>query len=380
MVAYSLVTVSLPFRFQELGLSVVQYGTVLAVYALGMLATESLWGALAFRIGRPGVLLGLGAALTLVILGIGGARTFLEFVAVFGLLGILFIFPIPLSRWLSLTARGPGTAGAGTGRYGLFFGIGLVAGTSVGPLVFVEVGFVPLVLASLALSAVATTLFALVPWRDVPIPVHDRGVRRQAREVLRRHFVLCAGLVAVYFVAYCLTINFLQYYSVSLFGGTPSAAGYAIGAARTVTLTAGFLLGPVIDRWSPARSAPLGFLGMAAGALVTFFATNYSGMVAATLLFSAGSGCLSASLLPLALGPIPRPAQGTAVGIFGSFEDLGLLLGPILIGEFYATYGPRSIFPLVAGIAGFGGVMAVLIPKWLGAAGKPSIPSLPKHA
>lgn len=361
MASYALVTVTLPFRFEALGLSVLQYGTVLAVNALGMLATEGLWGLVAFRIGRPRVILSLGTGLTVVLFALGFDRSFFEFAATYGLVGVLFIFPIPLSRWLSLTARGPGTGGAGTGRYGLFFGVGLVAGTAVGPLAFVGYGYLPVAVAAVLISVVATLLLASAPWTAVALPERRPSAPRQVREIFQRHFTLCAALVTVYFVAYCLSVNFLQYYSVALFGGTPTAAGYVIGAARAVTLTSGFLLGPTIDRWGPSRAAPIGFLTVAFGALATLASTDYTEMVAATILFSTGTGLLSATLLPLALAPVPSESQGTAVGIFGSFEDLGLLLGPILIGGVYSGYGARSVFPLVAGVAVGGALLAALV-------------------
>jgi MFS family permease len=379
MASYALIIVALPFRFQELGLSVFQYGTVLAVYALGMLATESLWGALAFRIGRPRPIVLLGGLVAAILLSIGLSSSYPTFAVTLGLLGMFVIFPVPLMRWLALTARGPGTAGSGTGRYGLFFGAGLVAGTAAGPFLDIQLGFLPLALGAVALSAVSTLILALLPWNDVGLPPRERGTRRQVRAVLTRHFTACSLLVVLYFVTYSLMINFLQYYSVALFGGTPTEAGYVIGAARGTALIAGFLLGPIADRWGAAQVAPLGFVLMVAGALSTFFSTSYTEMVAATLLLAVGAGWLSSSLLPLALGPVPRSAQGTAIGVFGSFEDLGLLVGPILIGAVYATYGASSIFPVVAGVGLFGSAVALIVRR--GSRTEPTVrvPVLPEH-
>jgi len=365
MAAYSLVVVTLPFRFQELGLSVLQYGTVLAVYALGMLATESLWGALAFRIGRPRPVVLLGGLVVAILCAIALASSFPAFAVTLGLLGMFVIFPVPLMRWLALTARGPGTAGSGTGRYGLFFGAGLVVGAAAGPFLYVQIGFLSLAVLAAALSATSTLLLAVLPWHEVGLPPRELGARRQVRAVLTRHFALCSLLVVLYFVTYSLTVNFLQYYSVDLFHGTPTQAGYVIGAARGTGLLAGFFLGPLSDRWGAARVSPTGFLLMVAGIFGTLFAVSYAEMVAATLVFAVGAGWLSASLLPLALGPVPRSAQGTAIGVFGSFEDLGLLVGPVLIGAVYATYGATSIFPVVAAVGLLGGAVSLMLGRSL---------------
>ena len=79
------------------------------------------------------------------------------------------------------------------------------------------------------------------------------------------------------------------------------------------------------------------------------------------MVFSAGVGWLSASLLPLALAPVRRPLQGTAIGVFGSFEDFGLLIGPILISAVYAELGAQSIFLVVGIIAAVGAVFSSLL-------------------
>jgi MFS family permease len=378
MVSYALIIVALPFRFQQLGLSVFQYGTALAVFAFGMLATESLWGALAFRIGRPRPIALLGGLVAVILLSVGLSSSFFAFVVTLGLLGMFVIFPVPLMRWLALTARGPGTGGSGTGRYGLFFGVGLVAGTAAGPLVFVQVGFLPLAVGAVALSVVSTLVLTVLPWKEVGLPPRELGTLGQVRAVLTRHFAACSLLVVLYFVTYSLSVNFLQYYSVALFGGTPAEAGYVIGAARATSLVAGFLLGPLTDRWGAAQVAPAGFLLMVAGTLGTLYATSYTEMIAATLVLGVGAGWLSASLLPLALGPVPRPAQGTAVGVFGSFEDLGLLVGPVLIGAVYATYGATRIFPVVAAV-GLLGVGVAWVLRRNASKGPTAAPGLPLH-
>jgi MFS family permease len=379
MVAYAFVIVALPFRFMALGLSVFAYGTVLAVYAVGMLATEGVWGSLAFRLGDPRVVFGLGAALSLTYLTLGLVGSYPALLLTLLAFGILVVFPVPFCRWLSLTARGPGQEATGTGRYGLFVGAGLVVGASLGPLLYVVLGYLYLAVVAAGISVVATTVFATIRWDELPIPPSTGGARRELRDLLHRPFLAVAGLVATYYLCFCLTTNFLQYYSVSLFGGTPTESGFAIGAARAVTVVAGFVLGPSVDRWSPARSAPLGFALLAVGALGTFAAVTYPEMIAATLVFSVGAGCLAAALLPLALARVPSRAQGTAVGVFGSFEDLGLFLGPLVIGGIYAMYGARSIFPAAGAIALIGGALAAAVPRWTSLRGETRVADTPER-
>ena len=359
--SYALLAVALPFRFQSLGLSVVEYGVAIASLALGMLLTESVWGVLAFRVGNTRTIVGLGIASGLVYAVIGVSTTFLTLAISLGLLGALFIFQVPLTRWMALTALGPGTGGRGTGLYGLFSGAGLVAGTALGPIIFVDFGFLDLTVVVVASYAVGVALLVLLPWNRVTLPPRQPGFVRQVRAVFTRPFAIVVSLVILAFIAKSLVWNFLQYYSVFLFHGTPSDAGYVIGAAQATSLVAGAALGILVDRWGPGRSTPFGFVLLTLGAFGTLFSSSYGEMVGTTMLFSAGVGWLSASLLPLALAPVARPLQGTAIGVFGSFEDFGLLIGPILISAVYAGYGVQSIFLVVGVIAAVGAVFSFLL-------------------
>jgi len=358
--SYSLLAVSLPFRFQDLGLSVVEYGLAIGAFALGMLVTESVWGVLAFRIGNLRTVLALGICVAFVYVAIDLSTSFLALAASLTLFGALAIFPVPLFRWMALRAGGPGTEGVGTGRYGLFFGAGMVAGSALGPLLYITVGFGSLMTVVLATYAVGLALMAALPWREVRLPPVTPGTLSQVRGVLTSPFLFAAGLVVLDYLSFTLIINFLQIYSVSTFHGTQADAGYVIGLARETLLAAGFLLGGSVDRFRPLRTVPFGFLLIALGAFGTLFSTSYVEMVGATLLFATGMGWLSAGMLPLALEGMPVPLQGTAVGVFGSFEDLGLLVGPVIISAVYAGYGANSAFLFVGFVALAGTLVAAI--------------------
>jgi NNP family nitrate/nitrite transporter-like MFS transporter len=359
--SYAMLAVALPFHFQVLGFSVVQYGIAIAVLAFGMLLTESFWGVLAFRIANARTILGLGFAVTLVYVGIGEVTSYLELVLLLGLLGALLIFQVPLIRWMALTALGPGTGSTGTGIYGLFSGGGLVLGTTLGPLIFVRFGFADLALLSASIFVVGVLLTVILPWRAVALPPRQSGLGRHVREVATRPFALVVSLVVLAFIAKSLILNFVQYYSVDLFHGTPTEAGYVIGAGQGTLLVAGAVLGILIDRWGAGRAAPFGFVVVLGGVLGTFFASSFLEMVGATFLIAIGLGWLSATLLPLALAPVPGRLQGTAIGVVGSFEDFGLLVGPIMIGAAYGSFGARSIFLVVGGVALAGVLLSLLV-------------------
>jgi len=59
---------------------------------------------------------------------------------------------------------------------------------------------------------------------------------------------------------------------------------------------------------------------------------------------------------------------------------MGLLVGPILIGAVYATYGALSIFPVVAVVALLGSAFAMGLPRWTTSRSPSTPPRLPGHA
>jgi predicted MFS family arabinose efflux permease len=220
------------------------------------------------------------------------------------------------------------------------------------------------------LFGVATVPLLLVPWTSVSLPRGRASGSASLRAVVERQFVLATALVVVFFMAYTLVTNFLQYYSIDLFHGTVEEAGYVIGAARGVALVAGVALGSVVDRWGSSRAAPTGFALLALGAVGTWVSPNYAAMTIATLVGATGAGCLSVTLLPMALARILPAHQGTAVGVFGSFEDLGLILGPLLFGVVYASLGPSGLFPVVAVLALAALVLTLTVPRSSAAHGR----------
>jgi MFS transporter, DHA1 family, tetracycline resistance protein len=358
--AYALIVVVLPFRFQQLGLNVVEYGAALAVYALGTLATEGLWGYLAFRMGSARVLGILAVVTAGSMLVLGFARSFLLLSVLLGIYGMLVVYSTPLIRWLGMTASGPGTASRGVGRLGVFFGLGLTAGYAAGPVVYSLGGFWLNLYVGTAVFAISTVPLLFVPWGSIGLPGSRAPAQRSLSALFERQFVLSVVLVVLFFMVYTLIMNFLQYYSIGLFHGTVDESGYVIGAARGVAVLSGVVVGSRVDRWGVHRAAPIGFLLLAVGALATWASSSYVEMTVATLLLATGAGWLTVTLLPMGLSRILPEHQGTAVGVFGSFEDLGLILGPLLLGVVYSALGPRDLFPVAAALAILGMSLALV--------------------
>ncbi|HYK93032.1 MAG TPA: MFS transporter [Thermoplasmata archaeon] len=359
----ALIGVPLAFQVQRLGIPVFQYGVLLGLVALGMLLTETYWGAVAHRLEDPRRLVGIGAVVIAATLALGFARGFLLLAIAEFTVGAVGVYLAPLVRLAGIRGAGATNEARATGRIGTAFGVGLTLGTAAGPVLFVTGGFWWDVIASAAVFAVCLGTAVTIRWPNSTGSHPEHGVTTTLRHVVSRHFTAVSALVFVEFLLISFVTNFLQYYSVDLFGATPTQAGYVLGAVRFTSMGVSYALGSTIDRRGVARSVPIGFVLLLVGLGGSWLAPNLPLMAAASVVFGVGLGWLNAALLPLALARIPGPNRGAAIGLFGSVEDLGLLVGPLLIGGLWSILGEASSFPYVVGLAGVGAIAALAVSR-----------------
>jgi len=168
------------------------------------------------------------------------------------------------------------------------------------------------------------------------------------RLVLRRpsasSLFICAML---YFMAPTLTVTFLPLYASKELGMPTVAVGLLIGSVYAIELISMPIIGYVADRYGRKRTIVAGLLVSFVLFLLYFAATND----VLLLLVSMGTGvAFAATSLLLTMIPdvtLPR-MYGATVGVFGSFEDLGSIVGPLLFGLVWSTLGPVYIFAVTA--------------------------------
>jgi predicted MFS family arabinose efflux permease len=107
------------------------------------------------------------------------------------------------------------------------------------------------------------------------------------------------------------------------------------------------LLGLLSDKFGRNRTAILGFILSACLFVLYFLASTSCELLMISI--AVGVGLAGTSIL-LAMIPdvTPNTMHGTGVGIYGSFEDLGIIIGPLLFGFVWTIYGPVFIFAAAA--------------------------------
>jgi len=170
-----------------------------------------------------------------------------------------------------------------------------------------------------------------------------------------RWLFLSATLV---FVGRALIVAFLPLYASSVIDMSVIQVGVLFASLYAAELVSTPALGWLSDRFGVKRTAVLSY------ALSGFFFLLYFLVKTVYQIFlvsiALGIG-LSGLFLLLALIPTVASSgtYGKVIGAYGSFEDLGIMIGPIIYGFVWSVYGPVYVF-LVCALAQFLAAFLVL--------------------
>ncbi len=97
------------------------------------------------------------------------------------------------------------------------------------------------------------------------------------------------------------------------------------------------------------------------GLLAVSLAGDVTTLTAAMVLFGLGRPCFSPALTALVADATPRRQRGRAMGLLGAGENVGVMLGPVVVGFLWQAVGPRPAIAAAAGLCAVG----VPVALWL---------------
>lgn len=103
-------------------------------------------------------------------------------------------------------------------------------------------------------------------------------------------------------------------------------------------------------KMKPVFASAVGLLFLAT-LLMAVFIDNFVGVVATLFMFFLAFNLLEATLPSLVSKIAPAGSKGTAIGVYNSFQFLGLFLGGALGGFLVQHVGPAAVFVFAAGLA-----------------------------
>lgn len=195
-------------------------------------------------------------------------------------------------------------------------------------------------------------------WRRLPDPRTMEGERRPAHEVAAQPsraargevlrllatggvLISCViGLVAAY--TRSGTRNFGLVMLADLRGVSEGRIGLLLSAIFLANVAVLYLVGVLVDRFGARAVLVPGWLVMAGGLVVVTRPWGYGALLIGALIYGLGSG-IGNSVPAMHISSMVPPSQrGLALGVYRTFGDAGLVIGPLLMGWLIVVVGVET--------------------------------------
>ena len=341
-----LLTPILPLFVRSLGFSIEEWGYLVTVYAVSTFLFEWLWGALSDRVDRRAfIAIGLISGSALMYLYTLRALTPLLYVLQF-IRGALFIMVGPAVKAM-VSDVNSGGIGLSMGIYSSTRRLGSVVGPFVGSVIAETWSYG----AALHVYAIIYILGALI---TLIIPKIEGVPRDESEESSLVED--CKTLLSVKAVSTLFLISVIVYMGITVIGSympiyakeVVGMSTVSVGAMFSIVNIAGFLVTPLFGWLSDTHGRMpviltcfiLSTVAMGALSLVGTSLQLILVLTAFTMCFSPITPMLLATLVEVT----PKGLLGTSMGIYSTFENLGIVLTPLIYSLIWKVYAPNAIF------------------------------------
>ncbi|GAA1990013.1 MFS transporter [Microbacterium pumilum] len=322
----------------ELGLSFLGLGLILAIYDIAEVILKPLFGALSDRIGvKPVIVGGLAVFAGACLLGVFASTPILLALARLGQGAAAAAFS-PASSSAVARLAGAGAAGRYFGRYGSWKGLGYAAGPLLGAGLIMWAGLPALFIVLTVLSVVAAGWAAWGIPQITVLPKVRATLAELVRQSTARSFLGPVILLATTTAVLGVAVGFLPY-----LGTQAGLEPLASMAAVTVLALISAVIQPGMGRrhdTAPHRSRTLmtsaGVLltaGLAAVAVAPGLVTIYL----AAILIGVGVGVITPLGFAVLAAATPPDRMGRTMGSAELGREVGDAGGPILVGAIAAA-------------------------------------------
>ncbi len=375
---YALMVVSANYAMQTYGAPAALAGLAASIFIIGTLAARIISGRIMDRLGRKRLLVA-GAVLEVVFsaLYLSG----LDFGMLFALRFLHgFAFGVcSTSIGTIVTAIVPdGRKGEGVGYYMLSVTMGAAIGPFLGMFLTQNASAQALFVVAAAVAVaglLASTLLKVPEARDVPsidaAGVSDESIQEKANEIageertegaggfrvprphlsnyLERRVIPISAVCALLFFCYSSLLTFLTPFAAERGLATPASFFFIVYAIATF-VTRPFT-GKLFDRKGDRVVMIPAFIAFILG--MGLLATVYrpTAMLIAAALLGFGVGTVQASGLALAVRIAPDDRLSLANSTFYAMLDIGVGIGPFLLGIIQPAFGYGGLFTAMAGVA-----------------------------
>jgi MFS family permease len=347
--AYQTIAPILPIYVRDLGFSIADLGLISAALGISLMIFEPLWGMFLNKIGAKKVFLFSILCSTLIVFSYTFINDLIGFIILRFLSGAVGSAGGVSSRVLVRKSFSKG------GRaYGTWYTIISIAGL-VGPIIG---GYAATIASGYNLVFyIATVIGFMALFLGFGIPeikdTNESGKEEKSKGMTKKekNTLVYASLLTIIplFLRFVYT-TFMPVFAKESekFLLNPLEISLAFTIMGLVGLFAPLLFGELSDKIGRKKII---ILGMGLNAFTFILLSTTPGVIIIYLtsaILAFGTAAVSPPLMALLTDKILPANQGIAIGVFGAGEDLGILIGPVIVGYVYQNYSAESSFLLTA--------------------------------
>ena len=336
----------MPLYVKSLGIGILGWSLLAASAALGMFILEWVWGALYDRFdGR--LLMVLSILCMTVLFPLYTIQGFIPYFLILQFLtGALGVGAGPITR-AYVSNESPKKS---VGMLASLWWASSILGRTVGPLLGAFIAQIwsfhySFYASALLFLATIPLILTGFPKREMPHRKGSLNIIKGLKSALQARsigFLFLAALFA--FMGTSLIRSFLPLYASVEVQMSTLDVGVLISATSAAQFIAMPMLGWASDRFGRYRTVLLGFCFASVAFLLFFLVGDSSQLMIASLTVSVGLSASSLLLFSLTPDLASNESYGTVIGVYGSFEDAGMILGPVVFGFIWGSYTPTLIF------------------------------------
>jgi MFS family permease len=318
---------------ENIGLTLLNLGILLAVYDLSEVFLKPIFGALSDRIGtKPVIVGGLLVFSAFSLIGLWAADPLLLGLARLCQGAAASAFSPAASATVARLARGT-KAGTYFGRYGSWKSLGYVLGPLLGSgLIFL--GGLPLLFLTLSALAAVTAIWVMLRLPALePLPRTRYTVLDLGRQLVERRFLIPTLVLAASTAALGAAVGFLPALAVRHDLG-PLVGTAAVSVLAVASLFTQPWIGRLRDhnRLSDSRGMTMGLLLNAGGIAILAIAPGSFTIFVSALMIGAGVGAATPLGFAHLADNTPPERMGRTMGSAELGRELGDAGGPLLVG------------------------------------------------
>ena len=344
----------MPLYVRSLGVDIVYWGVLATAISAGLFM-EVLWGTILDRVNRRLLILAalVGTSLLYPLYTIKALLPlFIVLQFVFGAVNVV----------IGLTTRAviaedlpPSSSGFYMSLWFFFATLGAISGPVIGTYIASSYGYEYSFYSSSTIVLAVAAFYGFVILRDKrPTIVRESNtvsLFTGVKKLIRVGYLSKVYLITMLAIlgTSCIS-SYLPIYATERVG----MATIAVGGMMTTAALGRLIATPLIGRFSDRvdkKKLLAAILGGASVFFLLFLAVTNSAEL--TLVAFGVSLCFSSGVLSIAIhsATAPKELSGMALGLYGTFEDLGLMVGSTIFGLSWAAFGPPSIFVIASGTA-----------------------------